>query len=99
MVSKQFILSPFTLEYLEERFQKIIKEEIHKKNQEDLQEKLFSPEKTCKFFNPPISKVTLHTWAKQGKIKQHRIGGRVYYKYSEILESLKSYKRYGGAGL
>ena len=33
-----------------------------------------------------VSKVTIHTWKKQGKIPFHRMGRRVYFKKSEILK-------------
>jgi hypothetical protein len=96
MVNEQVLLCPIPLEELEARFQRIVKEEINKKDQEATLERLLSPEETRKLFAPPVSKVTLHHWAKQGRIKQHRIGGRVFYKYSEVLDSLVHLKRYGG---
>jgi hypothetical protein len=95
MVKEQVLFCPIPLEELEARFQKIIKEEISKKDQEATLEKLLSPEETRKLFSPAVSKVTLHHWAKQGRIKQHRIGGRVFYKYSEVLDSLVHLKKYG----
>lgn len=40
-----------------------------------------------------ISVGTLHTWTKKGKLKVYGIGGRRYYKLSEILnESLVELK-------
>lgn len=95
MVNEQVLLCPIPLEELEARFQRIVKEEINKKDQEATLERLLSPEETRKLFAPPVSKVTLHYWAKQGRIKQHRIGGRVFYKYSDVLDSLVHLKRYG----
>jgi len=95
MVKEQVLFCPIPLEELEARFQKIIKEEISKKDQEATLEKLLSPEETRKLFSPAVSKVTLHHWAKQGRIKQHRLGGRVFYKYSEVLDSLVHLKKYG----
>jgi hypothetical protein len=95
MIKEQVLLCPIPLEELEARFQRIVKEEINKKDQEATLERLLSPEETRKLFAPPVSKVTLHHWAKQGRIKQHRIGGRVFYKYSEVLDSLVHLKRYG----
>jgi hypothetical protein len=95
MVKEQVLFSPIPIEELEARFQKIIKEEIYKKDQESTLEKLLSPEETRKLFTPAVSKVTLHHWAKQGRIKQHRIGSRVFYKYSEVLDSLVHLKKYG----
>lgn len=35
------------------------------------------------------SRQTLITWRKKGFIKAYRLGGRVYYKPSELLASLK----------
>lgn len=37
-----------------------------------------------------VSKVTIHKWKKDGKIPYHRISNRIFFKKSEILESLKS---------
>jgi hypothetical protein len=95
MVKEQVLFCPIPLEELEARFQKIIQEEIAKKDQEATLEKLLSPEETRKLFSPAVSKVTLHHWAKQGRIKQHRLGGRVFYKYSEVLDSLVHLKKHG----
>lgn len=95
MTKENVLFCPITLEELEARFQKIVKEEISKKDTEATLEKLLSPEETRKLFSPAVSKVTLHNWAKQGRIKQHRLGGRVFYKYSEVLESLVHLKKFG----
>lgn len=37
-----------------------------------------------------INVATLWRWTKSGKLHQYGIGGRTYYKRSEILESVKS---------
>jgi excisionase family DNA binding protein len=42
----------------------------------------------CKILQ--VSKVTIHQWKKQGKIPFHRISNRIFFKRSEILESLKT---------
>lgn len=36
-----------------------------------------------------ISYPTLNTWTKQGKIKAYKQGVKIYYKRSEIINSLK----------
>ena len=95
MVQQSILLCPLPHEELVAQFQKVLKEEITKKNQETALERLLSPEETRKIFAPPVSKVTLHHWAKQGRLKQHRIGSRVFYKYSEVLDSLVQLKKYG----
>lgn len=58
------------------------------------EERLLSPAETCTFFSPPISKMTLNNWSKQGLIPMHRLGGRVFYKRSDILSSLQTLKKY-----
>lgn len=89
------ILSQIPITELEARFREIVKEELtsHIPNTEP--EQLISPEEARKFFSPPVSKVTLIKWTKEGKLISHRIGGRVYYKRSEILTSIKIVKKYG----
>lgn len=36
-----------------------------------------------------VSKVTIHKWKKSGRIPFHRISNRIFFKKSEILDSLK----------
>lgn len=36
-----------------------------------------------------VSKVTIHKWKKSGRIPFHRISNRIFFKESEIMESLK----------
>ncbi len=40
-----------------------------------------------------VSIVTIHTWKKEGKIPFYRISNKVFFKESEILESLKKIGR------
>ena len=42
-----------------------------------------------------VSKVTLKSWRDKNLIKGYKIGTRVRYKKSELLNSLSSVKRYG----
>lgn len=39
-----------------------------------------------------IDRTTLWKWTKDGKLKRYGIGNRVYYKKSEVLESIISLK-------
>ena len=87
-------LSPIRLEDLASTIENIVNKAIHQKQENDLAERLLSPEETCKLFHPQISKVTLHNWEKQGRLQKYRMGGRVFYKYSEILAGMESLKRY-----
>ena len=93
----QLILSGLStadfIQSLTEQVRVIIKEEMCTVGK--LQdERLISPAETCKLFNPPISKVTLTAWTKQGYLQDHRIGGRIYYKQTEVIESAKTLKKY-----
>lgn len=88
------LLSPIKLEDLATAIETIVNKAIHEKHKSDLAERLLSPEETCKLFHPQISKVTLHNWERQGRLKKYRMGGRVFYKYSEVLAGLDSLKRY-----
>jgi Helix-turn-helix domain len=60
------------------------------------EEKLYSPEEACRLFHPVISKSTLHNWATQGLIPNQKIGGRIYYKLSDVITAgatLKKHRR------
>ena len=61
---------------------------------QEKEEKFLSPAEVCKKFIPAISKTTLASWTKQGLLTEHRIGGRVYYKMSEVFKSVKILKTY-----
>lgn len=93
MQSNQIILSGITPGELLEMFRPIIQDEI-KKLKDEQPEKLLSPAEVCKMFQPPISKVTLAKWSVPGKLQDHRIGGRIFYKQSEILAALITLKKY-----
>lgn len=87
------VLSPVPLEDLLSHFREIVKQEL--KAREQPAEKLLSPAEACKLFEPTISKVTLNKWTSDGLIPMQKIGGRVYYKLTDITEAgthLKKYK-------
>lgn len=92
--ASEAVISTVPLDTLLMLVRQLIKEEIRNKANEDLQEKLLSPQETCKLFHPSISVVTLNAWTKKGILKEYRYGGRVYYKYSEIIECGQHLKRY-----
>lgn len=89
----QILLNGVTIDQLVEVFRPMIKEEIWTLRAKD-QEQLISPAETCKVFNPSITKATLSSWTKQGLLNEYRIGGRVFYKKSEVLESSKKIIKY-----
>lgn len=87
-------LSPISIDRLLQSLRQIIREEITAERSKEELEKLLSPAETCKMFSPPISKPTLAAWTRKGFLQDYRINGRVFYKMTEILSSLKTLKRY-----
>ena len=88
------ILTQVPLSEIINQVREVVRQEIEQVKNKEMEEKLLSPSETCKLFQPNISKVTLMAWAKDGKLTPHKIGGRVYFKYSEVMGSLKTLKRY-----
>lgn len=79
-----------------ELFRPMISEEVNR-IKGDQEEKLLSPSETCKLFKPSITKVTLTSWTKKDLLTDYRIGRRVFYKQSEILEKLTTLRKYQAA--
>lgn len=88
---ENMLFSPIPLIDFENLLRKIVREEIDLKTSE-LPERLLSATETCKLFS--ISRTTLHSWTIKGLLPKQSISGRVYYKHSEVLQSLNSLKRY-----
>jgi hypothetical protein len=93
MIGGQIILNTIGPEELAEIIRPMIIDAIREVLQEK-EEKFLSPAEVCKRFVPAISKTTLASWTKQGLLTEYRIGGRVLYKMSEILEKKNSILRY-----
>jgi len=90
------ILSPVPIKDLIEQIREVVRAEVKSERQKEIGEKLLSPAEACKLFKPNISKVSLGKWTANGLIPMQKIGGRVFYKTSDILEAgtkLKKYKR------
>lgn len=88
------VLVQVPLQTLYSEIKDIIRAELLAQRKEEVKDLLLSGAEACKLFQPGISKVTLTSWCDQGLIPSHRIGGRVYYKYSEIMDSLTTLKKY-----
>ena len=93
-MENQMVLTPVPLDSLLSEITKIITTAVQAQQVTELGEKLISPAETCKLFEPEISKVTLNEWRNQGLIPCYRMGGRVYYKRSEVIEAAKRIKKY-----
>ena len=95
-MANQILLSPIPLEDLASEIRSIVRAEIIAQNKAELQERLLSPEEVRKLFTPKVSRVTLNAWTKEGRIISSRIGGRVWYKYSDVIEALETLERFRG---
>ena len=87
-MEKQIILSQIPLDQLLAEFKNMVEEAVNKIQPKPIEEKLISISIVCKLFDPPISKPTLNNWVKDGKLKSYRIGNRIFYKHSEVMESM-----------
>ncbi len=92
---EELILTGLTLDTFSNKLREIIKQEFFILTPKIDDEKLLSMDEVRKLFKPNVSKVTIIKWTKQGRLNSHRIGGRVYYKHSEIMQSLNTIKKYG----
>lgn len=72
----------------------IVKEELQNKSNELIQDKLYSPKEACKLFEPSISRPTLESISKKGLLNKYHFGGKIFFKYSELMGALKSYRKY-----
>jgi hypothetical protein len=93
------LIEGISLDELTEKLRAIVREEVKRQAIDDLQEKLLSPKEVCKLFQPAIGITTLNNWEKQGLVNKYTIGNLTWYKYSEILESLKTLKKYSRSPL
>ena len=57
------------------------------KAQSTTEEELIKIEEVAEMLK--VSKVTIFTWKKAGKIPFHRIARKIFFKRSEVLEALK----------
>lgn len=89
------ILTTLTAEELVRAIKDGIKEviELSSANSQDQDggEQLLSIEDVQKIFN--VSKVTIHKWKKKGLIPYYKLNRKVYFKKSEVINSLQDKKR------
>jgi hypothetical protein len=90
------IFFPIPIDQLKAIIQEVVRNEIRSHQVEEVQERMMSSKETCKLFYPAISAMTLYTWTKKGYLQKHLIGGRIFYKYSEVISAMKQIKRYRG---
>ena len=72
---------------------KMIYDGIKNYKEEELQHKLCNPTESRKILGG-ISRPTLESIADQGLIKKIYVGGKVFFKYKDLLSAQKSFKKY-----
>lgn len=93
-MENDILLSPIRMSDLVASLREIIKEELRAAQGAQEQDKLMSPADACKIFTPKISRGTLSNWTNDGLIPVQRIGGRLWYKHSDLLTAGSTLKRY-----
>jgi excisionase family DNA binding protein len=88
------LLSALSVEDLLLRIQEATRTAVQEELQKQHNEKLLSPKEVCELFSPKISRQTLHNYTKKGLIRSSMLGSSVRYKYSEVMEAVKSIRRY-----
>jgi hypothetical protein len=73
---------------------KTIREAVRAELQNMWGEQLLAPAEAIKLFNPTITKLTLQRWTDDGLIPMQRLGGRIFYKRSDILDAQANHKKY-----
>lgn len=69
-----------------ERTVELLESRKSETTQQEEEEELKTPKEASKLLR--VSMATLWRWEKKGKIKCYGIGGKRYYKRSELVESL-----------
>jgi len=86
------ILTPVPIADLMEQMRVIVRDELKQQKVADLSEKLMTAKEAADLLR--VSLVTLWQWEKDGRISKYTLGGRTYFKYSELMANLNNLKRY-----
>lgn len=87
------VLTPVPLNQLVDTIAEKVVAALRKHQLEDQQEKLLTTKEVCRMFD--VTSVTISAWINKGKLKRYsNQGGKNFFKYSEVMESLNSLKKY-----
>jgi hypothetical protein len=89
------VFTSLSVEELTEMFRKCIIDAFPSGNKESLKEitseDLLNMEDIQRIFN--VSRVTVHKWKKKGLIPFYKMNRKVYFKKSEVIDSMNHKKR------
>ena len=74
--------------------QQLIESAFKKHSSEALAEKFLSVDEARKMFQPEIARGTLYNWCDAGYLNSFSIGGKRYFKYSELVDAVQKIKKY-----
>ena len=86
------LFSPIPLDQLLAAITEKVIIAITQQQNKDQQEKLLTTKEVCKLFG--ITPVTVSAWIKKGKLRNCSESGKNLFKYSEVMGSLSSLKKY-----
>jgi excisionase family DNA binding protein len=66
--------------------------QLQQEKEKDTAEKLLTAKETADLLR--VSLVTLWDWEKKGRVNKYRMGGRTFFKYSEVMANLETLQRY-----
>jgi predicted DNA-binding transcriptional regulator AlpA len=81
---EQIVFSPVPLQELLDRIEQIVEDRLNRKEQQQNADKLLTAAEVCQMLD--ITRPTLWSWTKQGKLTQRRLGNRIYYRQGDILQ-------------
>ena len=90
---ENILLSPIHFDKLLEALFNKVMEANRQERKELVEEKLLTAKEVAQLFS--VSTVTISSWVSKGLLTKYTIGGRNKFKYSEVMDSLKTLKRYG----
>jgi len=77
-----------TAETLLGQIKEVVKDLIPQPQPQETTDKLITRKEVCKLLQ--VSLVTVHNWTKQGILNPYRIGNKLRFKESEVLNALQS---------
>ncbi len=87
MKEKTFLI-PLTEEELKALIKSSFKEVMDENKSDKQRKELLTANEVISLLG--ISPSTLNNWKRDGKIPYHRLQGRIFFKYDEIVETLES---------
>jgi len=92
-MNDKLILSPIPLEDLETAIARIVRQEIaNYQAPAPSGDELINTEEVAKLFD--VSLGTVRNWRRRGLIQAYKIGTRVRFKRSELMEALGNHSKY-----